>query len=469
MLGKYLAVLLWVAGSGLATMGAACGGLACSGPATTGPAKTGPAKNRPTKTGPAKRPERPAEGASLPGAVPTEPLMPGPIHVRLADLPAPFATQSARRPPEVIPPPSGARLRVPAGFVVQLLAADLPNARWLAETPDGRLLLAQSRDHRITWLADRDRDGVAEGRGVLADADDGLDLPFGMAFVGDALYVGNQDRVLRFPWRRGQETLTGPGDMVLRLPGGGYRQHWTRNVLASADRTHLFVSVGSQSNVDPEPAPRASILRVGLDGSARAFASGLRNPVGLALHPRTGELYTNVNERDLLGDGLVPDYFTRVDDGAFYGWPYAYLHPDNLDPRRVVRPGVSEAPALAARTRTPDVLFEAHSAALGLTFYREASEGSAAFPARYRRGAFACFRGSWNRSSGTGYKLVFIPFGSDDRPLGHYEDFVTGFLVDPSGPTTWGRPVGLLSGSDGALYFTDEANGRVYRVRYQLG
>lgn len=201
---------------------------------------------------------------------------------------------------------------------------------------------------------------------------------------------------------------------------------------------------------------------MGLDGKdARTFASGLRNPVGLAIHPVSGELYTTVNERDELGDDLVPDYMTKVEDGAFYGWPYAYLTPTLLDPRHLTDEGKSTRPELAEKTRSPEVLFQAHSAALGLTFH-----ASDKWPARYREGAFACFRGSWNRSAGTGYKLVYIPF-ANGKAVGHYEDFLTGFLIDPSGPTTWGRPVGILSMPDGSLLFTEEMNGVIYRVSYE--
>ena len=244
------------------------------------------------------------------------------------------------------------------------------------------------------------------------------------------------------------------------MPGGGYNQHWTRNVVVSPDSQYLFVSIGSASNADPEPLPRASVQRMRLDGSEQTtFASGLRNPVGLDFHPQTGALYATVNERDRLGDGLVPDFFTRLQQDEFYGWPYAYLAPDNLDPR-LTDGGRSQRPDLVAQTVTPDVLFEAHSAALGLQFY----DGEQ-FPARYRGGAFVAHRGSWNRSQGVGYKLVFIPF-ADGRPTGGYEDFLTGFLTDPSGPTTWGRPVGVLVLPDGSLLFTEEMNGRIYRVSF---
>jgi glucose/arabinose dehydrogenase len=192
----------------------------------------------------------------------------------------------------------------------------------------------------------------------------------------------------------------------------------------------------------------------------KTFAHGLRNPVGLDWHPISKELYTTVNERDGLGDDLVPDYLTRIRQGEFYGWPFAYLKPQLLDPRQVVN-NKSSNPVLAAQTKTPDVLFQAHSAALGLQFYDGKS-----FPNKYKNGAFVAFRGSWNRQEGTGYKVVFVPFGKNHRPLGYYEDFLTGFLTDPAIPSTWGRPVGLLVLPDGSLLITEEMNGRIYRVQF---
>ena len=416
-----------------------------------------------------------ADSTDLPNAVPTEALRPAPIRVSLDDLPEPYATESARKGPNVIPVPDGAVLRVPPGFAVQVWADDLESPRWLALAPDGSVLLAESREHRITRLWDADGDGVAERREPFATRGaNALDLPMGMAFADGAFFVGNTSEVRRYPYSAGQGRLDGEGTVVADLPGRGYNQHWTRNVVASPDGDSLYVTVGSESNVDPEELPRASVFRIAPDGSGRETVSfGLRNPVGLDVHPTTGVPYTTVNERDRLGDGLVPDYLTAIGPDAegrprFYGWPYAYLTPGRLDPRRVTASGASERPDLAARTATPDVLFEAHSAALGLQFYpvgRLASRTST-FPDRYSGGAFVAMRGSWNRDRGTGYKVVFVPF-ENGRPVGHYEDFLTGFLTDPAGPTTWGRPVGLLVLPDGSLLVTEEANGRVYRVSWQ--
>jgi glucose/arabinose dehydrogenase len=348
---------------------------------------------------------------------------------------------------------------------VQVFADELDAPRWLAITPEGDVLVTETRRDRILRLVDADHDGVADHRETFASRANGLDIPFGMTFANfdgrRVFYLGNTDEIRRYDYRR---RLHGKGERIAELPGGGYHQHWTRNVVVTPEGDRLFVSVGSRSNDDPEPPPRASILVMGLDGSnRRVFASGLRNPVGLAFQPRTGALYATVNERDGLGDDLVPDYLARIEDGAFYGWPYAYLDPSHLDPRHAPD-GRSPRPELVARTRTPEVLFQAHSAPLGLAFYP-----GGPFPARYHGGAFVAFRGSWNRERGTGYEVVFVPFDAAGAPLGTYEAFVTGFLLEPSAPTTWGRPVGVAVLPDGSLLFTEEANGRIFRVAYSNG
>lgn len=396
-----------------------------------------------------------------PQAIQTTPLTPTPIQISLDRLPPPFATNSASKSPNVIPIPSNPTLKVPEGFTVNVFAEGLDRPRWLALTPSGEVLVTETQQNQIRRLHDTDGDGVADENAIFATAANGLDIPFGMAFAGGYFFLGNTASVLRFPYQPGQAQLTGVGEKIADLPGGGYNQHWTRNVIPDPNGQRLYVSIGSESNVDSEPLPRASVQVMDLDGSnQQTFAAGLRNPVGLAFHPVSQELYTTVNERDGLGDDLVPDYLTRLQFGEFYGWPYAYLTPDRLDPRQVQN-GRSTNPELAARTRTPDVLFQAHSAALGLQFY----DGKT-FPERYHKGAFVAFRGSWNRNEGTGYKLVFVPFDAEHRPLGYYEEFLSGFLVDPAGPTTWGRPVGVLVLPDGSLLFTEEANGRIYRVQY---
>ena len=407
-------------------------------------------------------PEPTSEGVpAVPNRIPTNPLQPKPIRIPLDSLPDPYATNSARKPPRVVDIPANASLNVPEGFQVNVFADKLQRPRWLALTPNGDVLVTETRQNRIRLLRDTDGDGVADEKHLFADQRNGVAIPFGMAFADGALFLGNTSAVLRFPYQTGQIELQGRGEKIANLPGFGYRQHWTRNVMASPDGTQLYVSIGSRSNVDEEPLPRAAVQVMDLDGSNPAiFAFGLRNPVGMDFHPLTEELYVTVNERDGLGDDLVPDYLTRIRQDEFYGWPYTYLKPDWLDPRRT-RNGKSEEPDLAARTRTPDVLFQSHSAALGLQFY----DGET-FPPRYRNGAFVAFRGSWNRNAGTGYKVVFVPFDEAGRPEGHYEDFLTGFLIDPQGPTTWGRPVGLLVLPDGSLLITEEMNHRIYRVQY---
>ena len=401
---------------------------------------------------------------ALAAEIRTEQLQPEPIKISIDELPKPNASKSANKHPQVIPVPEDAVLKVPAGFKVNVFA-EIPQARWLALTPAGELLCVSSRTNTIYRLPDTNGDGIADEKAVFANEQDGLNLPFGMAFLKEGFYVGNTNGVIRFDYQQGQPKVQGPAKPVTDLPGQGYNQHWTRNVIPNP-QGGLFVSVGSKSNADIEEPPRASVLSVSADGSKKeVYAFGLRNPVGLATHPQTTQLYTTVNERDELGDELVPDYLTAVKEGGFYGWPFAYLKPSLLDPRHVEN-GKSVRPELAAKTMTPDVLFEAHSAALGLAFYSAENNAKSRFPDRFRQGAFVAFRGSWNRDRGTGYKIVFVPFNDEGRPEGGYEDFVTGFLTDPSGPTTFGRPVGVAVLPDGSLVFTEEANGRVYRVSY---
>lgn len=383
------------------------------------------------------------------------------IKINLDELPQPSPDNSPDKRPKIDPIPEDPTLMAPEGFTVSVFADGMKQARWLALTPDGDVLLAQSREEKISILRDTDGDGSVDSTTTFADKSNDVNVPFGMAFVDGYFLLGNTDAVRRYPWKKGQLKLEGKGEQITELPGGGYNQHWTRNVIADPKTGWIYVSVGSKSNVDVEEEPRASILRMKPDGSERTvFASGLRNPVGLALHPESGDLYTTVNERDRLGDDLVPDYLAKVKEGGFYGWPYAYLKPGNLDPRRM-KDGKSERPDLAEKTLSPDVLFQAHSAALGISF----AQGSK-FPAKYRNGAFVAFRGSWNRNEGTGYKIVFVPF-SAGKPAGHYEDFVKGFLTDGSTPRVWGRPVGVLAHPDGSLLFTEEENGRIYRVSYK--
>jgi len=398
----------------------------------------------------------------LPTKITTESLAPTPIEITLEDLPQPYATQSASKPPKVISVPDNPVLQVPQGFAVNVFADNLPDVRWMTLTPDGDVLAVQSKQNKINLLQDKDRDGVAEVQQVFADQTNNLDQPLGMTFAAGSFYVANTGEVLSYDYQSGQLELEGTGTEITKLTPEGYNQHWTRNIVASPDEDKLYVSVGSKSNVDPEELPRASVQVMNLDGSQRStYGYGLRNPVGLDFHPVTKKLFATVNERDKLGDNLVPDYFTQVQPGGFYGWPYTYLAPNLLDPRRM-QGNKSENPELAAKTLTPDVLFQAHSAALGVQFYDQQI-----FPSKYHNGAFVAFRGSWNRDRGTGYKIVYVPFGQDNQPLGYYEDFMTGFLVNPDGPDSFARPVGLLVMPDGSLLLAEDGNGRIYRISYQ--
>ena len=377
------------------------------------------------------------------------------IEVRVADLPQPYASDSASQPPQVIPRPPQAKLQVPPGFTAEIFAEGLSRPRWLTVSKNGDVFLAESYDNRIRLLRDTNDDGQADVSTVFAEA---LNQPLGMAISPDQqwFYVANTDAVVRFPYRVGQGQLKGQPQEITALPGRGYRQHWTRNLAFSPDGQQLFVSVGSRGNAEVEPLPRASIQVMDLEGRNRkTYASGLRNPVGLAFNPITKALFTTVNERDGLGDDLVPDYLTAVQPGAFYGWPYSYLGA-NPDPR------LPRQPELEAQTQVPDILFQSHSAALGLTFYTAQQ-----FPEPYRNDAFVAFRGSWNRSQGTGYKIVRVPFNDQGQPEGYYEDFVTGWLVEPEVPSVWGRPVGVAIAADGSLLVTDEPGGIIWRISYQ--
>jgi glucose/arabinose dehydrogenase len=383
---------------------------------------------------------------------------PGDVHlIKPEDLPPPFQTDSARNPPQLVARPAGAELLVPPGFHVDLFYDGTfggeGNPRTMALAPNGDVFVVNPESNTIDVLRDANSDGKAEERFTFASAEQGLNQPFGIAFHPNGLYVGNTNGIVRFAYESGQTKATGPALVLVDdLPTGG---HWTRNLIFSPDGTKLYVSVGSQNNVAEEGAMRAAILEFTPDGSSfRVFAGGLRNPVGLAFNPVTNELWTAVNERDGLGDDLVPDYFTSVQDGGFYGWPYSYIGA-HLDPRMNGK-GVT----LASTAIVPDVLFQAHSANLGALFYT-----GAMFPQEYRNDAFVAFHGSWNRELRTGYKVVRVRF-RDGKPVGGYEDFLTGFLLSSANRNVWGRPVGLLVARDGALLVSDDGGSRIWRVSY---
>jgi len=370
-------------------------------------------------------------------------------------LPPPFHTESARRPSRVVPPPAGAKLTVPKGFKINVFAeGGFRVPRWMALSPNGDVFLADSRANTVYVLRDKNKDGVAEERFVFSNK---LSQPFGMAFHKDWFYVANTDSIVRFKYKPGQTEASGEPEKLVELTPGGYNQHWTRNILFSPDGTKLFVSIGSATNVSVEADPkRAAISVYDPDGkNHRIFAGGLRNPIGLAWNPATGELWTAVNERDGLGDDLVPDYATSVKEGGFYGWPYSYLG-QTEDPRRK-----GERPDLVKKAIVPDVIFQSHVAALGIQFY-----SGKMFPREYRGDAFVAFHGSWNRQKLSGYRVVRIKFNNGKLVGNSYEDFVTGWLLDENSNEVWGRPVGLLVHTDGSLLITDDGGNKIWRVSY---
>ncbi len=405
-------------------------------------------------------------------------------HFTLADLPPPFATQSAGNGPQVVPQPEGAEPSVPPGFTVKKFAEGFHNPRLLRTAPNGDIFIAETAADRIRVMRTADGADVPTLIRIYAT---GLDRPFGIAFYPPGndpqwLYVANNNSVVRFPYRNGDLQARGEPQVIvpkLTDSGGG---HTTRDVVFSNDGRRMFISVGSASNVAQEmhrktpeeiraweavhglgaawgpETHRAEILVTDPEGHQplRSYATGIRNGVGMAVNPQTGELWVSTNERDALGDNLVPDYVTRVKGGGFYGWPWYYLG-NFEDPRHA-----GERPDLAGKAIVPDVLLQSHSASLEMTFYT-ATNGVAAFPAEYYGDAFAAEHGSWNRTTRTGYKIIRIRV-DHGVPTGEYDDFMTGFVVDTS--SVWGRPVGVTVAHDGALLITEDGNGTVWRVAY---
>jgi glucose/arabinose dehydrogenase len=371
--------------------------------------------------------------------------------IRIDQLPKPYATPSAGNPPSVSAPPANATLHAPPGFHIGLFADKLGDPRAMLLAPNGDVILSEPGEGKITILRDANHDGVAEQRFTFAS---GLDSPYGLAFHGNSLYVGNENGVVRFPYAAGQTAANAKAAPIAPLPPGG---HSTRGVLFNKAGTKMYVSIGSQSNVSSgEPPERAAIVEFNPDGSGkRIFAAGLRNPVGMAWEPATGALWTVVNERDGLGDELVPDYATAIQPGAFYGWPYAYLGPHE-DPRRA-----GERPDLVKKTIPPSVPIQSHSAPLGIVFYQ-----GTMFPPQYRGRAFVALHGSWNRANRTGYKVISIPM-RNGQPAGGYDDFVAGWMPSESQRAVWGRPVGLLVLGDGSLLISDDGGGKIWRVTFK--
>lgn len=398
---------------------------------------------------------------------------------RSGTLPAPDTNASKNKFSKVIGWPANKAPVAPQGFTVTKFASDYKSPRNIYVAPNGDIFVALSNSERsakeqaanaisgkgkaevagesantVVILRDADKDGKPE---LQSNFITGLNQPYGLLIIGNYFYVANTDGIMRYPYKEGQTKITASGSKILSLPAGGYNNHWTRNLVANADKTKIYVSVGSGSNVGENgmehEVRRANILEINPDGSGEIiYASGLRNPVGMDWAPGTSTLWTAVNERDGLGDDLVPDYITSVKKGGFYGWPYAYFG-KNEDPRMK---GLK--PDLVAKTIVPDVQVGSHTASLGLAFYKGDK-----FPERYRNGAFIGQHGSWNRSALSGYKVAFVPF-KNGKPAGAMEDFLTGFIADSEKGEVYGRPVGVAVSSDGAMLVADDVSNTIWRV-----
>lgn len=380
--------------------------------------------------------------------------------ITVQDLPAPYVTGSAANGPQVVARPHDAWPKAPAGFSVQQYARGLDNPRLIRTAPNGDIFLAESSSGKIRVFRGITADGKPEQVELFATA---LNKPYGIAFYppGDNpqwVYVGNTDAVVRFPYRDGDLKASAPAQHIVDLPHGN--GHWTRDVRFTSDGKKMFVAVGSASNVDdpdttPDEENRADILEFNPDGSGmRVYASGIRNAGGgLAINPTTGELWCSVNERDGLGDNLVPDYITHVEEGGFYGWPWWYIG-SHQDPRHQ-----GKHPELRDKVIVPDVLLQPHNASLEMTFYQGTQ-----FPAEYQGDIFASEHGSWNRSVRSGYELIRVPLHQTSRASGEYEDFVTGFVVDNG--HVWGRPVGVTEAHDGSLLVSDDGSNSIWRISY---
>ena len=397
-------------------------------------------------------------------------------------LPPPYSTKSSMNFSNALGWKEGRTPTAPAGFTVTKYADKFDNPRWMYVTPNGDVLVAESNSNhtllekiggrlvgasksnnlshsadRISLLRDTNNDGIPDLRTTFLTK---LNQPFGMLVIGNWLYVANTDAVWRFRYQVGQTEITEKGEKIIDLPSGNHPRHWTRNLLANADNTKIYIAVGSNTNVAEkgidQEIRRADILEINPDGTGeRIYASGLRNPVGMGWAPGTKTLWTAVNERDELGDDLVPDYLTSVKEDGFYGWPYSYFG-QHEDPR------VKEKrPDLVAKAIVPDVPLGSHTASLGLAFYTKKS-----FPQKYRNGVFIAQHGSWNRSLLAGYRVVFVPF-ANGKPTGKPEDFLTGFMVDDH-KKVYGRPVGVIVLPDGSLLVTDDVCNTIWRVAAKI-
>ena len=372
--------------------------------------------------------------------------------IKVSDLPAPEVLTGPRNQSKVIPRPEGAQLTLPPGFQVSVFAeSDLQQPRHMVLASNGDVFVSEPQGNRISILRDTNNDGSVDERFVFAS---GLNRPFGMAFWRDYFYIGNTNSIVRFKYKLGQTKVEGEPEKIADLPAGP--GHWTRNVIFNEAGTKMYVAVGSASNVNKdEPPIRAAISEFNPDGTGhRIYASGTRNPVGLTFNPTTKQLWTAVEERDLIGDDLVPEYVTAIKEGAFYGWPYGYIG-KHEDPRRK-----GERPDLVASAVVPDVLIQAHSAVLGMLFY----DGNM-FPQEYRGDAFVALHGSWNRTNRTGYKIIRIRM-KGGKPVGGYDDFLTGWMLGEDKPEVWGRPVSLLVLKDGSMLVSDDGGNKIWRVTY---
>lgn len=391
-------------------------------------------------------------------------------------FPKPYATESAKKFSKAIGWADGKKPVAPEGFIVEKFADGLDNPRWIYVLPNGDVLIAEAGTKgalkaaaafvsgnsksrmssgsadKITLFRDANKDGVFEIREVFLK---NLNQPLGMVLVGETFYVANTDGVMAFPYKVGQTSITATGKKITELPANGYNNHWTRNIITNKAKDKLFITVGSSSNVAEhgmeDEVMRANVLVMNLDGSdKKVFASGLRNPVGLEFNPESNTLWTAVNERDELGDELVPDYLTSVKEGGFYGWPYSYWG-QHVDPRMK-----GEGMDLVQKTIVPEVSLGSHTASLGLAFYTGNT-----FPEIYHGGAFIGQHGSWNKSTFAGYKVVFVPF-KNGKPVGDPQDFLTGFIA--SDTEVYGRPVGITILPDGSILVADDSANTIWKV-----
>ena len=380
--------------------------------------------------------------------------------ITVADLPKPYATQGVGNPPSVVARPSDAWPKAPAGFEVQLYTDEgLKEPREIRTAPNGDLFVADTNGNKIEIFRGITKEGKPEQRSTFGT---GLNEPFGIAFYPlgknpQWIYIGNTNSVVRFPYKNGDLKATGSSETLISgIPTGG---HSTRDLAFSPDGSRLFLSVGSGSNVDdpdthPKEHNRANILEYTPEGKfVKVYAAGIRNPVGIAVNPTTGQLWCSTNERDMLGDNLVPDYITSVKEDGFYGWPWYYMG-DHQDPRLEGR-----HPELKDKVLVPDVLLQPHNASLELTFY----EGKQ-FPKQYDGDIFAAEHGSWNKSVRAGYEVIRVPL-DHGKASGVYEDFITGFVTQDG--KVWGRPVGVAVAPDGSLMVTDDGSKSIWRVVYK--